>query len=628
MTRYESRTVLACIAALALACGPGANPTTDSGPETPDAAGTDAGRDAAPGVDAAAGNDAAVDANDVDAGSEHAPLFRNAVTLDDATLAQQALRLMGSPSAGGSGSCADCHAITRQNIAHFRDISTTAWTTCFSDLNVETQAAAQAIVACFQDTTHHYTTSQLGIFGTGATFAWFQFVFRRAYGAGWETEYSAFTNRVQQPPAPHPVFTQAEFDLLTEWFIRGTPQVESVLPPMDGPGECTSYVDGSVATLVAHGTSDGWTSRNAEAGILMHGCAGAASASDCLATYPRVTTTAFGAHWETPGTHQHILFDVPYNSSYWTRSSADGRFVAHGGGTGGGASIIDLQRQAVIGVAALYDPGFFPDNSGFMFQGASSGAAVCEQTVLINGTPTHLSLTEAGCSAPTTIGLYEHVGAALEGGDYWAVNSLWSGDPGTSNVDPDVFVDPTAMVTLIRLVNGGTTFTAGGSVQVETPWQGNAVISPSMRMMVTELADAAGAPLGYVLHRLDFTRDGTGNVTAVAAPEIARYCVPGGKPAFALDDRWLVTHHRATAADAVDLGFTGPSDPAFAPYLGVSNVYLIDLLTGHETRVTNMQPGQRALFPHFRSDGWLYFLVRTGSLPEYIVASDAGIVLR
>jgi hypothetical protein len=41
-----------------------------------------------------------------------------------------------------------------------------------------------------------------------------------------------------------------------------------------------------------------------------------------------------------------------------------------------------------------------------------------------------------------------------------------------------------------------------------------------------------------------------------------------------------------------------------------------------------MQPGQRALFPHFRSDGWLYFLVRDRTLPERIVASDAGLVLR
>jgi hypothetical protein len=117
-------------------------------------------------------------------------------------------------------------------------------------------------------------------------------------------------------------------------------------------------------------------------------------------------------------------------------------------------------------------------------------------------------------------------------------------------------------------------------------------------------------------------------VTSVELPELARYCLPGGKAAISLDDRWIVTHHRATNADATDLGFTGPSDPGFAAYRGVSNVYLIDVLTGREIRVTNMQPGQRALFPHFRSDGWLYFLVRDRTLPERIVASDAGLVLR
>ncbi len=41
-----------------------------------------------------------------------------------------------------------------------------------------------------------------------------------------------------------------------------------------------------------------------------------------------------------------------------------------------------------------------------------------------------------------------------------------------------------------------------------------------------------------------------------------------------------------------------------------------------------MGPGQYALFPHFRSDGWLYFLVRTtGSTGEHIVASDVAMVL-
>ena len=53
---------------------------------------------------------------------------------------------------------------------------------------------------------------------------------------------------------------------------------------------------------------------------------------------------------------------------------------------------------------------------------------------------------------------------------------------------------------------------------------------------------------------------------------------------------------------------------------------MVDLLTGATTRVTNMQPGQHALFPHFRSDGWIYFVVRTLDGEEYYAASDAALV--
>jgi hypothetical protein len=617
MTRHQG---LAALALFLSACGGGSTPvdggggTTDTGP-TP----VDAAPDAAPTPDVG-----------TDAGPLHAPNFRNANSLSDPELAHQALALMGAPEAGGSGSCHDCHGITRASIQHFREISDTAWTTCFSDLAVTTPAAARTIVQCFQDATHNYTTGNLGIFATGATFPWFQFVFQQAFGASWNTEYMRFVNRVQQSPAPHPALTQSEFDLLTEWFLRGTPQVNAVLPPPDGPGMCTSYVDLSVATIVANGAATGWGARNAEASILMHGCAGAATAADCLASYPRVTTTSYGALWETPGTHQRVLFDIPYRTSYWTRSSADGRFVAHGGGMGSGASIIDLQRGVVIGADAAYDPGFFPDNSGFMFQGTPAGTGICAQTVLSSGTPTHITFGEAGCSHPSGVGLYQHVGASLDGGDYFIVNSAWSGDPGDANADPVVFADAGSTTTLLRFTNtgAGTAFSPGGSTTTATPWEGNVVISPTMRLLVGQLADATGNPIGYVLHRIDLTRDATGRVTSVALPEIARYCVPGGKAAFSLDDRWLVTHHRATDADAVDLGFTGASDPGFAAFRGVSNVYLIDLVTGRETRVTNMQPGQRALFPHFRSDGWLYFLVRGAGAAERLVATDAPLVLR
>jgi hypothetical protein len=38
-----------------------------------------------------------------------------------------------------------------------------------------------------------------------------------------------------------------------------------------------------------------------------------------------------------------------------------------------------------------------------------------------------------------------------------------------------------------------------------------------------------------------------------------------------------------------------------------------------------VKPGQYALFPHFRSDGWIYFVVRTITGEEYIAASNAAL---
>ena len=40
-----------------------------------------------------------------------------------------------------------------------------------------------------------------------------------------------------------------------------------------------------------------------------------------------------------------------------------------------------------------------------------------------------------------------------------------------------------------------------------------------------------------------------------------------------------------------------------------------------------MNPGQFALYPHFRSDGWMYFLVRdlNGAGKETLVATDVAL---
>jgi hypothetical protein len=48
-----------------------------------------------------------------------------------------------------------------------------------------------------------------------------------------------------------------------------------------------------------------------------------------------------------------------------------------------------------------------------------------------------------------------------------------------------------------------------------------------------------------------------------------------------------------------------------------------DFVTGKKVRITKMGPGQFALFPHYRSDGWLYFLVVDHNTNKYYaVASD------
>ena len=154
------------------------------------------------------------------------------------------------------------------------------------------------------------------------------------------------------------------------------------------------------------------------------------------------------------------------------------------------------------------------------------------------------------------------------------------------------------------------------------------MISPSARLLIARLASAGDAQNGYVMRRVDATP--SGDSYTIDLPEIARYCEKGGKPAFSYDERWMVFHHYVTDADAVELGYSGATDPAFAQYRskGAANLYLLDLKTGDKTRLTDVAPGQYALYPHFRSDGWIYFLVRTlAQTDEVVAATDAALVV-
>ncbi|MEZ4394716.1 MAG: hypothetical protein R3A48_26885 [Polyangiales bacterium] len=393
-------------------------------------------------------------------------------------------------------------------------------------------------------------------------------------------------------------------------------------------------INPEVEAFVRENTANNWAVLNRSRNMMMFGCAGAARPQDCLADRPEPGDDDIGAGRSAiAGAHLRVLVTTPNRSTYWTRSSPDGRFIARG------TRMYDLQRSVEMpAMGAMYDPAFFPDASGFSYQ---PGGRLCPMSMLTTGEPTSLAITGAGSECTgSSVSLYQHLGVSLSGEDYWASSAgtaAWDDGGRSVQLTETRRNEPwtaTARVSLSLMSNTGSGFRFVSSRNVTTPLQGDAVVSPSGRALMTRYVDEAGAYQGYVLHRLAATRNG--NAINAEITELARYPLQGAKVAFSYDERYVVYHHYLGGGahaddDARELGFTDAGDSGFAGYasMGASNIYILDLLTGRSTRVTTMQPGQYALFPHFRSDGWIYFLVRTlGMARESVIASDAALIGR
>ncbi len=406
-----------------------------------------------------------------------------------------------------------------------------------------------------------------------------------------------------------------------------------------GPSTCEPFVSPEVEKHVKEMALKGWGATNKENGILMHGCSEGQSPRDCLKSYPRATEKPYAKGWEhLQGATLRIVREYGHPSSFWTRTSPDGRFVAHGRRSadselGYRGTIIDLKGAGrEIPTNAYYDPAFTPDNSGFAFAG--DGMHFCNQSLLLSS-PKSISFDEAGCMSADGVGLYESVGATLGGGDYWVIGGRFQNDDAgyviRHDPPPRFGNEP---IDFTPMINDGTTFQPGETIKKRLPSEGDAILSPSTRVFMTRIEGPQHSLLGYSLHKLVATPKDGGYT--LDTPEIARYCAQGAKATFSYDERWAVIHHYIADGDAKELGFTGLDDPKFKPYRtqGGANVYLLDLLTGKVRRVTHVQPGQYALYPHFRSDGWINFIVRTApragepseTATEYLVASDAALV--
>ncbi|MDB4963060.1 MAG: putative glycoside hydrolase [Myxococcales bacterium] len=561
------------------------------------------------------------------------PAFRNAVTLPDNELALQSLQILGAAVPGThTDSCNGCHGLTKQRLRYWRALSDTSMTSCLTDLQVSSAQSAQTMLDCMREmptlATSDYQTKKLGIYSTAARLPWFQYAFWVAYGDD-TTQLTTFQNHAGMPKDGLPSLTQSQFDLVAEWFVRGLPLLDETLTGDPPPQGCEAGISSDVPAHVTAMATTGWRAINRQSSMAMFGCGSATDPIQCLQDIPLAVEQPFGTGWDLPGRGRlRVLKDVTYVSSYWTRSSADGRFVGHGVSNVMGSYIIDLQRDVTIPINTTYDPAFFPDNSGFVFQGGPRNT--CAMSVLTSN-PTSVTMNETGCRKIGQIGLYQHVGQLLGGGDYFALDNEFVSDDGGKDPtlqDPDTSFGANAYSSFTPMLFNGTTYVPRTTVNIDTPFEGDTVLSPSAKLSIARVAGPNDRQVGYVLRKVNATF--TGTTYTIAAPEIARYCMSGGKPGFSYDERWIAFHHYVTADDAVGLGFTGPSDPAFQPYLqkGAANLYLMDLATGVPVRITNMQAGQYALFPHFRSDGWIYAQVRDANAShEYTVATDAALLL-
>ncbi len=593
--------VPAVFAILFTGCGHGAD-QPDAGP---DGAPTDASPDAVP-IDAAI-----------------APVFRNPVGLADLPLAQQAAALLRQ---GGAKTCNACHAVTQARLREWDDRTDLAETSCLTSLTPTTPAAAQAILDCLRGKPGgDWHPTRLGIHTTAAGLPWFEYVFRLAHGAAWEAPFAAWRGQVEMPRGDRPTFTQPEFDVVAEWFARDLPHLDTVIPVGPTPPPCTTTITPAIATHVGAMTTAGWRALNRDDRLPMFGCQGAATPGDCLSTYPLASSQPWGATWTAvaPATRIKLLREIDYDSSYWTRSSADGRFVGHGGSSGAaGSTVIDLAQDREIPTDASFDPGFFPDNSGFVFQG--NGTHYCKQSLLTRS-PARITFAEPECTTIAGVGLYQHIGA-VRGGDYWTVHGQFVADNGGGR-DPGADFEPGAQNHLTPMIHDGQRYRARPMVAVTTPNEGDTVIAPSSKLLVSRTGDGNGAMSGFVVRQLLATV--AGDSYDVQVPVIGTYCVRGAKPAVSFDERWLVYHHNVAPDDWASLGYASGSDPAFTALVqqGTANLFVLDLTTGRERRITTMAAGQLALFPHFRSDGWIYAIVKDRARGrEVIIASDAALV--
>lgn len=529
-----------------------------------------------------------------------------ATPAEDLQTAKEVVALLGGAD---GGKCKQCHGINAAKIKQWGTTMKDVDAKCFAPT---TLTPKQRIDCLRQDPTNPaspFSAKRLGLYAPGVPQQAMKDLFKAAYPADtWAQEYATFAQKTAMPRGGT-AMTEQEFAKVKGWVLKGMPQLDQAFgaPPVDPGTQCTPSTTPELAAHIRAMKTEGWGAKLADQATPMFN----------LESSPDSTAT-FGS----PNVQQklHTLFQQPLESHYWVRSSADGRYV--GFGMNDSSKIIDLQKpNRPIEVEADYDPYFLPSNDAFAFAGTHGTEAItlCRQSLLRDvgdGASPRIGLDESRC-ATLSKNVYMSIGTALDGLTYFMTYGQHANDDGGNDITTQLPADfgANARTALVPMVNDGQSYLAKPGVVMNLPNEGDMMMSPSSKIAATRFGDAQHS-YGYKLRFLKPNL--SASPLTVDTPMAATICMPGQKAGFSFDERFMVTHQYVDRSQP---------DQAQLP-AGSANIMLVDLVTGKIVRITSSKAGQYALYPHFRADGWLYFLVRDmRARTEYIVASDAAIRL-
>jgi len=556
----------------------------------------------------------------------------------DAELATRALQLLGAQKvAGAQQQCNQCHDINRKALHVWADQYKGALAV-IDDPNKSAKEKVAEFRLDPSDPKSKYTPQRLGFLAAGIHIPdlpeseKLAALFKEAYGAtkGRE-EYKKLRTAARMPIEPdHERLGKREFKIVKQWVDKEMPELDRLMPEAVRPRTCEPMLSDELKAHLNKMKSQGWAAHNKAQGMPMFACPDA-KPEKCFtqkkgskAIFPSSADVADAKTWAAPETVVRIVHEMPHPSSFWSRPSADGRFMSSGGGEDG-AFIVDYAKQLEtdgaerreIGLNASYDPSFMPDNSGLLIQG--NGTRFCTHDLFTKPDTTSVSFQEPQCSKLEGVQLYQSTGRHLADdaiSDYFIVNNSFESDNGFgSDREPSFGEDQKMAIRVMVAAGNGAGYQIGQTVELEAPWEGDTMMSPTTQLLASRISGEEGQ-VGYSIRKLDAKLGPSGYT--MEAKQVGRVCLPGGKANFSFDERFIVTHHYLTRADFA-------SDEEYAPYKekAASDIYVVDLSTGETIRATRMAPGQLALFPHYRSDGWLYFVVRDrNTSKEYHAVSD------